>query len=86
MKEKPDAVVLGCTHYPLAIKTFRKLLPENVSIFDGGKGAARETKRRLSEKNLLKLSGKGRIRYISDTHSEAHRMFAERIIKNGIFI
>lgn len=86
MKEKPDAVVLGCTHYPLAIKTFRKLLPENVSIFDGGKGAARETQRRLAENNLLKITGKGTIRFISENYSNEHKRFAERVISNGIFI
>ena len=86
LNEKIDAVVLGCTHYPLAIKTFRKLLPENVSIFDGGKGAARETKRRLAENNLLKITGKGTIRFISENYSNEHKRFAERVISNGIFI
>jgi len=48
-----DAVVLGCTHYPFAAGAIARVLGENVPLLDGGEGTARETKRRLAEKNLL---------------------------------
>ncbi len=48
-----DAVVLGCTHYPLIKKAIRRELPESIRIYDGGNGTARETKRRLAEAGLL---------------------------------
>lgn len=48
-----DAVVLGCTHYPLAAKAVAKVLGENVVLLDGGAGTARETKRRLEKADLL---------------------------------
>ncbi len=47
-----DALVLGCTHYPFAAPTIRKVLP-GVPLYDGGPGTARETKRRLAEAGLL---------------------------------
>ena len=50
---KLDAVVLGCTHYPLAAKAIAKVLGENVVLLDGGAGTARETKRRLEKAGLL---------------------------------
>ena len=50
---KLDAVVLGCTHYPFAAKTIRKILGENTAILDGGAGTAKETRRRLTEAGLL---------------------------------
>lgn len=53
-KEKIDAVVLGCTHYPFVSKELQKVLGENVRLFEGGPGTARETKRRLAEKGLLR--------------------------------
>ena len=57
---KIDSVVLGCTHYPHIKKSIQHILGNNVMIFDGGEGTARETKRRLSELNLLnKNIGKG---------------------------
>ena len=49
-----DAVVLGCTHYPFARKQIQRVLGDKVRIFDGGEGTAREMRRRLAEKNLLR--------------------------------
>ena len=50
---KLDAVVLGCTHYPFAGQALLRILGPEVRLLDGGEGTARETKRRLSQKNLL---------------------------------
>ncbi|MCM1256431.1 MAG: glutamate racemase [Roseburia sp.] len=52
-KQKLDAVVLGCTHYPFVSRELKKVLGEDVALFDGGEGVARETKRRLKVKKLL---------------------------------
>lgn len=48
-----DAIVLGCTHYPFVEPVIRRLAGEDVRIFDGGAGTARELARRLKEENLL---------------------------------
>lgn len=56
-----DAAVLGCTHYPFAKEMIQDILGEEVVIFDGGEGTAREMKRRLGQADLLnpsKESGK----------------------------
>ena len=50
---KLDAVVLGCTHYPFAAKAISRVLGESVTLLDGGKGTAWETKRRLEVLGLL---------------------------------
>ncbi len=50
---KLDALVLGCTHYPLAAGAIRKVLGPRVVLIDGGEGTARETKRRLEQAGLL---------------------------------
>lgn len=50
---KIDAIVLGCTHFPLVKDTIRKCFGTEIMIFDGGKGAAKETKRLLEERNML---------------------------------
>lgn len=56
-REHPvDAAVLGCTHYPFARDMIQEVLGEEVAIFDGGEGTAREMKRRLAEANLLSES------------------------------
>ena len=48
-----DAVVLGCTHYPLAAKDISEVLGETVVLLEGGDGTARETRRRLRNADLL---------------------------------
>ena len=50
---KLDALVLGCTHYPFAAASIRAIMGENLPLLDGGEGTARETQRRLAEKDLL---------------------------------
>ena len=50
---KLDALVLGCTHYPFATGTIRRILGSDVLLLDGGEGTARETKRRLEKAGLL---------------------------------
>ena len=50
---KLDAVVLGCTHYPLAARAISRVLGENVVLLDGGDGPAREPRRRLAAEGLL---------------------------------
>ena len=53
LESTPDAVVLGCTHYPFAAKAISRVLGEGVTLLDGGEGTARETRRRLAEAGLL---------------------------------
>lgn len=52
-EHKVDAVVLGCTHYPFVKAMIQKTLGDEVQLFDGGAGTAREMKRRLMEAGLL---------------------------------
>lgn len=52
-RDSLDALVLGCTHYPFAKKTLRRILSDRVVLLDGGEGTARETRRRLVEAGLL---------------------------------
>lgn len=53
---KVDAVVLGCTHYPFVKNMIGKTLGDDVLVYDGGEGTAREMRRRLKEKGLLTTS------------------------------
>ncbi len=57
---KLDALVLGCTHYPFAAQTVAACLP-GTQLLDGGEGTARETLRRLCQRDLLE-QGVGELR------------------------
>lgn len=55
--QKPvHGVVLGCTHYPF-IKDTVLAVTHAETVFDGGEGTARETRKRLLAENLLADSG-----------------------------
>lgn len=77
---KVDAVVLGCTHYPFLEKTIEKIIGGNAKFFDGGKGTAKELKRRLCEKNIENTgSGKGCIEFLNSKNSEAEKALCEKL-------
>lgn len=52
-----DAVVLGCTHYPFLRPVIRRLLGRSPEILDGADGVARQLRRQLENRALLRLSG-----------------------------
>ncbi|MDO5549166.1 MAG: glutamate racemase [Eubacteriales bacterium] len=53
-RENPvDGVVLGCTHFPFAQEQIAQALGYPVKFFDGGAGAARETRRLLLRAGTL---------------------------------
>lgn len=58
--DKMDALVLGCTHFPFASHAMERILGGKVAVLDGGRGTARETKRRLEEAGLLE-NGPGEV-------------------------
>ncbi|EJO5347498.1 glutamate racemase [Clostridium botulinum] len=52
--EKISAIVLGCTHYPFIKETLRAVVDNKVSIIDGSLGTAKELKRQLKDRNMLR--------------------------------
>lgn len=65
-----DAIVLGCTHFPLARSAIACIAGPNVAILDGGEGTARETRRRLAEAGLLRQDGEGSVIFENSLGSE----------------
>jgi glutamate racemase len=49
---RPDAVVLGCTHYPILRDVIQQTLGENVSLIDSGEATAAEVAGRLEALGL----------------------------------
>ena len=47
-ENRPDAVVLGCTHFPFAKAAISRFFDNCIPLFDGAMGTARELARRLS--------------------------------------
>ena len=55
-----DAVVLGCTHYVFLRPILRDILPATVSVLDGNEGTARQLRRVLAVRDLLR-EGQGSV-------------------------
>ena len=63
LSDDVETIVLGCTHYPFLRPYLKKYLKgRSVDIIDGSYGTAKELKRRIEEKGLLKTEKcKGKI-------------------------
>lgn len=73
-----DTLVMGCTHYPFAAHVFRDLLGPDIQLVETGEPVARQTRRLLQERGLLKPAGRGSVRWQTTGSSEALRTAAAR--------
>ena len=73
--EEVDAIVLGCTHYVFLRNMIRQMVPEHVAILDGNAGTARQLKRVLEERGLLREGNGGSVELRSSgTEKDLQRM------------
>lgn len=80
---KVDAVVLGCTHFPFARRPIQQILGEEVLVFEGSMGAAKQCKRLLQERDLLNDSDKeGMITFENSDESKIEQSIAMFGIKD----
>jgi glutamate racemase len=84
----PQALVLGCTHYPILHEVIGQTVGENVMLIDSGEACAEEVEALLIEKNLAnphKVEGKRRMCddldhfYVTDA-AERFSRIAERFL------
>lgn len=52
IEKKVDALVLGCTHYPILREIIQQTVGEKVTLIDSGEATAEEVRRLLKDKNL----------------------------------
>lgn len=76
-----DALVLGCTHYPFAKNTIRKILGDSTVLLDGSEGTARQTMRCLESAGLLK-DGPGSVQIENSLHSREILELCGRLLKD----
>lgn len=80
--EKMDAIVLGCTHYPFAKKMIREVAGEEVAIFDGGYGTAKEMQRRLREAGMLTdAKEKGEVTFLNSLNTQEEKELCEFLLQ-----
>lgn len=82
-REQLDAVVLGCTHYPLVKDAIIESLGGGALIFDGSEGTARETKRRLEAAHLLSDGTEGSVTFLDSSYPDAENPEASALLRFG---
>ena len=62
----PDALVLGCTHYPILKEVIQQTVGENVTLIDSGEATAEEVEKLLNESGLANAEQPPRYRQLCD--------------------
>lgn len=71
-----DALVLGCTHYPLLAEIIGAFMGPDTALVDSGAAAAAALRRQLEETDALAPAGDGQISYYSSDRAEDFRRLA----------
>ena len=77
-----DALVLGCTHYPFVTRNIAAIMGPKTQLLHGGKGTARETKRRLEAAGLLR-EGEGSVEIISSSSDPRMLRLSRAMLEGG---
>ncbi len=84
LRQGSDTIVLGCTHYPHLRPLIERAAGPEVAIIDTGPAVARELRRRLERKGLVRSSaGGGTIRIWTSATASSTRAIAQRLAGPG---
>ncbi len=78
----PDAVILGCTHYPLLADVIAKYLP-NAKLVNSGEMAAKELCDMITEAGENNIDG-GSVSFYTSDDAELFRKGAEKFFGGGL--
>ena len=79
---KLDALVLGCTHYPFVTRNIAAIMGPGTVLLHGGKGTARETKRRLAQRDLLR-EGSGSVTILNSADDPNMIRLSRALLEGG---
>ena len=78
--QKPDTLVLGCTHYPLIAPLIGQIMGSGTVLIDPGRETARLVKEYLSAHGLQADEGEGQTRYFVSADTEDFDAIAARFL------
>ncbi len=78
---KADALILGCTHYPLLKKVIARVMGPRTRIVDSAKAAARAARDELAGRGLLNRNRGGRAEFIVSDAPERFSALALKLLK-----
>ena len=84
--QQVDAVVLGCTHYVFLKPMIRKMLPERILITDGNRGTAKQLRRVLQDRDMLRNEYPGSVRFRTSGNPDCELPVMERLYQSALKI
>ncbi len=79
-----DAVILGCTHYPLLTETIGQVMGAGVQLISSADETAREVEEILGRRDHLRQDGRPEHRFIATADPEQFRVLGSRFLGNEI--
>ncbi len=84
-KSRVDALILGCTHYPLLKKTIRKVMGKETFLVDSAQEVAREVKEILAAEGLGRWGGRrARHKFLISDRPQAFERIAKEFLGREI--
>lgn len=78
---RADALILGCTHYPLLKKVISRVMGPRTKIVDSARAAACAARDELAARGLLSRGRKGRAEFIVSDAPERFSALALKLLK-----
>ena len=84
--ERPDCLVLGCTHFPVLAGALAEVVGPDVVLVDSAATTAATVATRLEASGLKRASGVGRgaVRFLATDGRERFRFVGERFLGEPI--
>ncbi len=79
-----DALVMGCTHYPILEGIIRKVMGDNVAIINTGRETAKDVKKTLEEEGIASTTGHGGCDYFVTDSPESFKEIGSRFLGEDI--
>jgi glutamate racemase len=81
-EQRPDVVIMGCTHYPLIAPMLQRFLGRDVALVNPGAEIAREVERMLDRQAIARTDGgMGSYRFYTTGDTEAFRTVGARFLQ-----
>jgi glutamate racemase len=78
-----DALILGCTHYPILKKTINKLISKEIEIIDSSVLLSSYTKQYLNQHKLININSNIATQLLVTDSSEHFNLFASKLLNNN---
>lgn len=83
-RQKVDALILGCTHYPLIKKRIRRFMGRKVHVIDSARASALKLADILAGKKIKSPGKTGKIRFYVSDSPESFRYLGKKFLGRGL--